>query len=505
MRKYFWLWFLALILLLPFSAQALPDNLYFTLPNDTVKCINIVLPDDIDAILPGKIEYTLEMSPGPYQTWSDLSHQIVRTDENNTAVIPVCFRTFGKNPGDEAEPFTLTITAPGLPSRTVRGGVSVSGYPDMDTSQAQPGQNVSQIVNSQLDVFDMALKKRLQFASPGQAVTYILLLQSSANLNLDITARGNLTITPSSTTTALSSTHPRKEIALVITAPNKEGDYQFWITARIRGCSGSFCTKTVFGRLVVREEVPREAGWTVSLFPSNLNVKKLEPIKYTFTITNNGPAKTFSVDAAMPYGLETDFQPKALEVAAGSEGMVEFTATPTESMTLYELEVSATADGLIKSDSSYLATNEMLTDTLREAGDIKARADPETVDDINNALAKFSQAYGQKEYGEEIGDYARLQDVLSRAREKVQAPAPQLPGPGEIPAEQPAPETPAEGFNWSLIVIPMVIIAAVVGLLVYRKTRQERIEISLPQANLPSGRRTKLSYRAGPLPKPLFL
>ena len=89
---------IALMISLNGIVSGLPSSgsLYISLPNSSIKCANIILPDDGGYYGIGAYEYEITMSPDSYQTWSDLTGQVVVAGENNTVKIPVCFRSFGK-------------------------------------------------------------------------------------------------------------------------------------------------------------------------------------------------------------------------------------------------------------------------------------------------------------------------------------------------------------------------------------------------------------------------
>ena len=278
------------------AEYSLSDNLYLSLPNGTIGCVDIFLPDDIGVILPEKIDYTVKMEPSPLFTWGDVSEEMHTTDANNTVKTRVCFSTFNREIGECGAPFTLTISAkdrPDLPERTVRGGVCVSRYADLDTSPAARGQNVSDVLNTRKDIFDMGLDRAVRYAEPGSTADYTLKLQSYAAQTFAVTIAGNVTASPAGTSLSTSPSAALREFNFSVTAPGKDGDYVFTVKAGPRGCSGLYCEKVISGKLLVRKTIPKEAGWTVSAFPENINLKELRPIDIEVTVRNNGPRAMF--------------------------------------------------------------------------------------------------------------------------------------------------------------------------------------------------------------------
>ncbi len=161
------------------SVQALPTsgNLYISIPNSTVKCANIVLPDDGGYFGLGSVDYVLTMTPDPRDTWSDLSYQRVTTDENNTVIIPVCFSSVGRQLGNCSEPFTIHISAPAVGvDRVWHGGVCASRYPDFDTSDRgsvrPPSDSMAGL--DDVDIFTLGFQERKKYATPGQVIEFVL-------------------------------------------------------------------------------------------------------------------------------------------------------------------------------------------------------------------------------------------------------------------------------------------------------------------------------------------
>ncbi|RLI97594.1 MAG: hypothetical protein DRO99_02835, partial [Candidatus Aenigmatarchaeota archaeon] len=275
--------------MVPFSL-ALPSSgaLYMSIPNSSIRCANIVLPDDADYFGRGTVDYVIEMTPDPQETWSDLSYQRVTTDENNTAVIPVCFSSIGKRLGNCSKPFTIRITAPAIGlDKTWEGGVCASSVPDTDTGTVPGGVDTPMEGLDDVDLFSVGLLERKKYNTKGAETAFTLQVESYAESTLDISATSDsLSITPSSTQVTTGPDDSYHEIEFTTAPMNTEGTYGFTITATARDCgSSAMCSKGVNGYLVISDQVPDLEGFLVSVFPENINVKNLNPVKYRITIT----------------------------------------------------------------------------------------------------------------------------------------------------------------------------------------------------------------------------
>lgn len=470
---------LALALTVLFTAQSawavytLSDNLYLSIPNGTVECIKIYLPDDLGVSPPEKIDYMVTMEPSPLYTWGDVSEEIHAADANNTVKTRVCFTSaINKEVGECGSPFTLKISAPDrpdLPNRTVKGGVCISEYRDIETTSVAPGQNTSDVINTGKDVFDMALDKRVRYAEPGNTTVFKLKAQSYADLVLQVSVDG-VTASPDTFTLTTTESGTVQEQDITITAPQEKGEHAFTVNARMQGCTGQYCEKEVTGKLMVSDEAPEETGWTVSLFPNNINVKNLEPVEFEATVENKGQRATFYAEVLSAAG--TDFTPANLDIPQEGTRSVKFKVTPKEVSTTYEVAVKVTAGGLTKTKSSFLSVNEILTDSIRESEEVKSQ-NPGEAENVDDSLDSFIDSYRTSDYGEEMGEYGSLKDTLNSARQKtrtggqVNQTQPTLP-----PATIGGPEEPA-GFDWTIVIIGIAAAAVIgVALFLYRKKQQ---------------------------------
>jgi hypothetical protein len=406
--------FVSLILLIPSaSALQLEDNQYFTMPPDEIECIDIVLPDDMGVFGMGKVEY--ELTSTAEREWADLTEEhIVRTDENNTVIFPMCFYSFGRQEGDCSEPYTITISAPSLQlEKRWSGGACVSEFRDVDIG----GVNESpwDAVNRNTDLFDAAFGRPVIYSEPDGTVNYELLLESYASITLDLAVQPTvLAVTPRQETVTLSIADPQKAVAFSVNAPPQAGRYDVAIRASMRECDlGGFCVKLARGELVVTEEVPANSGFSVSLFPKNINTKSLFPVSYMFTIQNGDRARAFSTAIILPEGMLSTFTPETTELGPNGKKVIEFKLTPGDVSSFYEIKATATSEGNTKQAVSHMSTNEMLTDAVREANSIST--DPSTEAQVNDGLDRWIDTYRKSGYGEDLDDYKNLKDTFDDA------------------------------------------------------------------------------------------
>lgn len=467
---------LCMILFVQFGqAFRLTDNLYFSITNNTIKCIDVILPDDSGFMGMGEFEYTLTCT----SNWSDLSEQVIRTDENNTVRIPICFSGFGRNIGECSPPFRIGISSDllGIVNEW-SGGVCVSRYPDYDISseEAEDEEGVRRILSESVDLFDVGFSVERMYSEPGKGVIYSLMVESYASLTIDLDVKNtNLGVTPLAEAIQTSSSDPYHTLYFTVQAPEDNGEYSFDIKAVIRNCAGSFCSKTATGKLVVNESVP-ETGFSVYLFPRSINVKELEPVRYTLTIQNHGKAKSFTKRIDIRPVTSTDFNWRGdITVLENNVHNISFTVTPEKISSLYEVEVTVGHEGIEKKASAALSTNEMLTDSMRSIDYING-LDPSLTRDANSAMDEWYDGYRSSEYGEDTGSYSSLKDSLAGIRAQAEQPAPDDPpqGPGSDVPDRPGTGDEDEdvGMWWLVPVIIIAAIAAVVLVVFFKKSKK---------------------------------
>lgn len=442
---------LIIFLILIGSVQAISDNLFFSIPNNTIQCVDIILPDDMDVLeegIKGIVGYRIETTIGE---WGDLTEQIVWTDENNTAIIPLCFRVSDKKTGECSKPFNITISAPEInKTKTWKGGICVSGQKDVDA--APEGNDTREVLNTKKDIFDIGLKKYVRYGNPGEDVVFSVLLESYADLKIIVSANSSANVYPEREVVSLNKENPKRVVEFRVSG--EEGEYVVDITANILNCYEDYCRKSVEGKLIVSEE-PERSGFSISIFPDNINVKYLDPVLFELTISNFGEKAEFKTELSTI--LENDFVSETIEINSGEENTIYFTVTPEEYSALYELKVTVKSGNTTKHATAYLTTNEILSDAEREMEEAKAGADRESKEDIDNSFGRFLDRYRKDVYGKELDSYKDLKTSLKTAK----------PVAGNLTNQSTFKKE--REFNWILVIIPVVIAALVIVFVVLYK------------------------------------
>jgi hypothetical protein len=466
----------------------LTDNMYFAMPNNTIECIEVTLPDDSGFLGMGEYEYIITSS----SNWSDLTEQIVRTDVNNTVTIPICFSGFGRSNGNCSPPFKIGIASVNLGIQNQwDGGICISRIPDVDISDEEPvdEESVREILDQNVDIFDIGFSPGRVYTEPDKNMTYSLLVQSQATLTMDLVISSpGLSVTPSSEIIHTSPSNPLQKLDLTVQIPPGDGEYMIEAEARIRNCEGIFCIRTVRGVVVVNESLP-DAGFLLHIFPGNINIKNPGPVMYSLTIQNYGKDRIFSVDISMtPDTATTDLHTSDISMLADSFETIEFSVTPQAVSTLYEIDVSIIYEGVEKKTSAVLSTNEMLTDAMRGA-DYLRDLDPGLDGDVNSALNDWYNNYSTTDYGSELGDYATLRDAFHDLEENAGQQGEQPPGDGVyVPgsgngSDDNGDDHGSDGSSWLWTILPIIVIVVVVviALVVVFKKSQKSDEDELGQ------------------------
>ncbi len=410
----------AILFLAPVMIYALPSSgsLYLSIPNSSVKCVNILLPDDAGYFGQGKVDYVITMEPEPSLTWSDFSYQEVGVDSNNTAKIPICFSSFGRPVGNCSEPFEIRIRAPGIVDKVWHGGACASKFADFDTHGGTADSAASGL--SDVEVFSVGLRESARYTSPGGEAGFMLYLESQAELDITVgvEADNGLVVTPLSAAVSTGEENEFHEIALNATAPDTEGSYDFTVTATASDCgSGSMCSRHATGKLVVGDG-PQQ-GFTVSLFPENINTREPEPVTYRLAIINMGESDQFTITSSLPEGVDTTFVEDTITVGSGDHRTLTFTVTPSSVSSSYELDFTvASSAGVEKPVTAYISTNEMLTDSLRSLESIN-QYDSEAASDAQAELDSWYSTYQSSSYGSGLQEYSGLRDSLEEARKEA--------------------------------------------------------------------------------------
>jgi len=459
MKKYF-LFVVFLFVFVPYAQSLQQDYLYLSLQNNSFYCVDIIIPDDLGVIeegITGVHEYIVYCTAGE---WADLTEQIVRTDENNTVVIPICFNTWGRQKGECLENFSMEVYAPLInKSRIWKGGICVSDFRDIENQEKTEGMSTQDFLNQQKDVFDMEFKKNIVYASPGNTTTFTLMVESYANITLDIHLDSSAAITPNFITLRFNETEHKKEINITAYA-SQTGTYIINANARIKNCEGIYCEKSTNTRLVITDNIPEHSGFTISLFPENINIKELGPVEYQIYIETGKMPYTIETSLRIPEDMTTDFEEETITIPANGVYYKWFTVTPKNISKLYEIKVIAKSGNTTKEAISYLSTNEILTDAFRMF---------ETSDKSNrSALDRFISTYRSTLYGNELNAYNNYENSLNATQTRIISPT------DSINTTRTLQEPTAPDF--SIVIVVAIIIGASIGIYIFMKMRREREE-----------------------------
>ncbi len=422
---------------LPFVDAALygvRDGQFISVQPGGIATVVVDLPMDAGMEAGEGFVYSLEMTPDPNMTWSDFSYQSFRkVEDNNTASIAINFDTNGKKVGDCSSPYTLTLVVERMPKRVERiwsGGVCVSEWEDVDYVSGGIGEepdDVMNTLNDHTDTFDMQLDPKTIKAMPGEIKEFTLTIGGSEPMDIQVSvAETNIPIEPLSASVSTSEEEPHQEIGFSLRAPQEEGDYTFSIEGKTSGCSGSYCTKTLTGRISVSGSPEEETGFSVTMFPENIDSRNLNPVTIRYTIKNNlDESREFGISLDIePIGAGHTFEEESIEVGAKAMETNSFIFTPAEERKLYRITVTATSEGEESSFTSFVSTDEMVSDLLRERDDIWNDLSQADQTALGSQILDWRGDYKTADYEENMDGYSSLKETIDAAREDAQAEPP---------------------------------------------------------------------------------
>ncbi len=473
---------IAVLLLLPAQAlaasQVAPvDGLWLSLPPDSVKCVVVRLPHDAGLPGTGNYMFTVRCTPEPQETWADLSEQLVReVHENNIVVIPICFDTAGPNKpvGNCSTPYTITVSEAytGV-TREWHGGICVSEFADADIVRPDEmpasGDGVRELLNDNTDILSAWLDEEELYAKPGGSALFNLSVQSHAGLDITVLAHGDMDVSPpqASLTTGPGSTLQSQ--GFEVTAPPGSGTYRLALRVSTDTCQGrSYCTKLLEADLVVSEDEPPErTGFEVVLRPGNIDIKEPEGVIMRLTIVNNerdarGFRSSINID---PDDGQSGFMGESVDVGAHDSHTRIFIVTPGSSSKLYEVTATVASGGVTSSATSFITIDELVTDALRQAGDLGA--------DSQAAVNSWRSSHAASEYGSDLHEYGSLRETLASAREQQEQNQSGDDWMGDYikqyQNQTSGEENPYQGMLWIVLVVVLVAAAALAGFMFLRK------------------------------------
>ncbi len=465
-----------LVMLSAKSSSALSGNWFFSIQPDSVQCVDIILPDDAGYFGTGAFEYRITCEPlEECLSWgATVTDEKVTASENNTGIIPVCFNTMGKPLGNCSLPMTLSLECNELGiSKSWEGGVCVSRYRDFETAERKSGESVQDVLDNNFGLFDAGFSQPVVYILPSKTMQYPLFIDSYANITVDVDINsGSLSAQPLHSTLSLSKSEPHKSLTLTLTAPASEGRYDISAAINVKNCDDSSCAKTIHGTVVVSSDTNNIQGFSLSLFPENINIKELKPVIFTYTIHNYGERRNFDLSLSInPEGnVLTTFRDSEIDLDSGEEINKSFLVTPMNATTMYEITLTASskteAGSDVKRSTSILSVNEMLTDVARERDSIK---DPNTRKSLQDDIDDWYHSYLKSEYGDNMKQYKSLKDALgSAAKSEMQTQN------TTTTSQKPVQENQENPFILPLLII---IVAAIVVILVYKTLSSKNREL----------------------------
>ena len=405
--------FITSMILLVASAHALrlTDGVYFTVaPNSTAE-VYFILPDDLGAGQ-GKADYFVTTD----SNWStDLTEQVITTEENNTVITPIRFFSSDKSEGDCSN-YTVRISAPALSlSKTWSGGVCLSRR--MDADIAKPGKDPATVLNSNIDLFSLGFDTYTKTGKPGEEVSIELFVQSQASLTIELSVESPFPLEQKTFVVTTSQSSQQKSLVLNASSV-PAGTYDIKATGKARECSLDSCTRQASMRLIVSDSEPQES-FSVSLFPDNIAIKRLEPVSYRFTIQNDyKEERMFAVSVEKSFDLDSSLILDSFTIPGLSEKVVSFTMTPRNHTGFYEIKATASSGGVDRPASAYLSVNEMVSDVYRNAEEIKSIANSSLDASIDRTVRNWYSSYSKND-GQNLTEYKSLQDALDSARKQA--------------------------------------------------------------------------------------
>ncbi len=448
------------------ASQIAPkDGLWLSLPPDSVRCIVIRLPWDSGIREPGDYVFSVECSPGPAESWADLSEQIVReVKKNNTAEIPVCFSTAGNKPvGNCSEPYTITLSEryTGL-RKEWHGGICVSERGDIDIVKGDPpasGEGIREKLNENADIFAAWLEEETVYAEPESEAVFNLSVQSYAALDFIILTQSDLAIVPGQARLSTSEESPHQYMAFSVAAPENPGTHEVTFRVSPESCpaGGSYCTKFLRGTLAATDDSPpEESGFRVTLTPENIDVREPREVLLTLRVKNlEAEPLTFTSTVSVdPGDGRAGFTGETTEIGPYSSRTKLFTVLPGDSG-LYEVTATAASGYARLSATSFITVDELRTDALRQA---------EGLEDTSG-LDAWLATHADAEYGSDLKEYGDLKESLAASREEQERPPPAVP-----PADPNQDDDDTQGIGWLLL--PMIIaVGGLVAAVLFLRSR----------------------------------
>lgn len=448
---------LALASLAAAPAQALNDNLYFTVAQNSSACFDVSLPLDLDTLETDY--YIINVS-----TDFPMNLKFINTSAaaGNIVKVPLCFISRGMDEGDFA--YYKILSHSGRHARRWSGGVCVSEISDVDYIPGGPSGDESpcDLINGNEDLFYIGFLQPVKWAPTGSELNYTIMVRSMENITLELSAEG-LEYRFSRRIVETSSTGKLETVDLTVGVPAKYGRYPLTVRARMKFkgeyCYLPFCMRETNATLLAG--ALGGMGWSATLFPGYISSSSAKPIPYTAVIRNQEEEDVFEASLELPAGFETDWIPRSAVIGRGEYEMFNFTVTPPDEIKTHEITLKVTAGGEEREYKSYLSVRGIEGDVKREWNSLRNNvSDSRLRSEIEQRVSQFLSQQG-KGFG--LEEYMSIKNLLSSARS----------GDGVSPPtgdnRTVAPPTEWDPLQIVFILVPIAVILVLI-LLFFRKS-----------------------------------
>jgi hypothetical protein len=330
--------------------------------------------------------------------------------------------------------------------------------------------DICNLMNDNSDVFDVQFKEDVVYVEPGQSVVNTIYLTSYADVRVNARIETTVQNDFSQQSLPLSSDYPVAAKRITFRAPSKEGNYTVRIIGDIDNCRS--CHKEAVSRIIVKSGAERR-GFTASVVPKNINIKSGQTTTFRAVITNYDANTQFSVKAeGYPNTVKISPPNTSVMVDSEEEKTIKFYVTPpADSEDTYRLEFTVRSDGGQRLLEAYLSVGELFTDALREIAqdknDVKSAQFNNEADDI---FSNWKSSYDNTSYGDDLGTYDEFKNDINESKSRyTNKTRPGAAGAGNgSGGRQPV---PVVGIDWTLVIIPVIIVIAVLIFVLYRKSR----------------------------------
>jgi len=467
-----WIWSFVFAFLLIASiasfAQALDSGTIFSVgPGTKYKCVYISLPQDLGVSGIESTTETIIEANKDNNPWADTTYSKVVMEPGVLNKNPICFYYSDKKEG-EFSFYNIILSSRDLGvSNSILGGLCVSNYEDVDTGvEVNNKSDVCGLLNENADIVDLSFSEDPVYAKKGEVVSRTLYVTSYADARIKLSIATNLQNDFGEPVVATSPSKPMVSKTFKIKAPESEGDFEVTFLAQIDGCGIKACRKQKEVTIKVNES--EKAGFTLNVIPKNINIKETKETLFRVIVSNEEETQEFSVEVISDPPLTIEPASKTFSVDKGEEMTAIFSVTPGDEK-LYKIDFKVMTASSEKLFTSYLSIGELLSDAMRYSEEVEKISTPDLKEEISKARDAYEQNYNKTSYGEDIKGQEDFLNTLDEVKKKAE-------GGGETTPED-KPTQP--GFNWAIVAIPIVIIAAIVLLfIVFRKAKTSGSEDS---------------------------